>query len=125
MKARQHNKLEHFEDETEIKTSIEQKFLEDLKNIEKENEILKSCLESVSAHEKKMYDQSLRIANNITQRDSKAVANIILNMGFGNRNNISFCTIFELRENVGCGNHNSCTDCIHSWLKSYFTKSKD
>lgn len=91
-----------------------------IKELEKENEILRSISQSVGAFEKEMYDNSLRVAKEIKRRDKKAAANIILNMGFGNRNNVSFCEIFELRENGGCEKHKYCTDCIDAFLKSLY-----
>ena len=90
-----------------------------IKELEAENDALRLCLNSVSAFEKDMHDNSLKLAKEIVCRDSKAVANIILNMGFGNRNNVSFCEIFGLRENGGCEIYRSCTDCIHSYLCMY------
>lgn len=97
---------------------------ERIKELEDENSVLRSLLNSVSAFEKEMHDDSLRLAKEIVQRDSKAVANIILNMGYGNRNNVSFCEIFELRKNGGCEKHKYCTDCIHSFLKEYYSASE-
>lgn len=91
-----------------------------IKELEKENEILRSISQSVGAFEKEMHDDSLRVAKEIKRRDKKAAANIILNMGFGNRNNVSFCEIFELRENGGCEKHKYCTDCIDAFLKSLY-----
>lgn len=76
-----------------------------IKELEKENEILRSITESVGAFEKDMHDKSLQVAREIRRRDRKAAANFILNMGFGNRNNVSFCEIFELKENGGCEKH--------------------
>ena len=91
-----------------------------IKELEKENEILRSITESVGAFEKDMHDKSLQVAREIRRRDRKAAANIILNMGFGNRNNVSFCEIFELKENGGCEKHKYCTDCIDAYLKSVY-----
>lgn len=93
-----------------------------IKELEKENEILRSITESVGAFEKDMHDKSLQVAREIRRRDRKAAANIILNMGFGNRNNVSFCEIFELKENGGCEKHKYCTDCIDAYLKSVYCK---
>lgn len=91
-----------------------------IKELENENAALRSCLEGISVFEKKMHDNSLKVAREIMRRDSKAVANIILNMGFGNRNNVSFCEIFGLREAGGCMEHKYCTDCIHAFLKKHY-----
>ena len=91
-----------------------------IKELEKENEVLRSITESVGAFEKDMHDKSLQVAREIRRRDRKAAANIILNMGFGNRNNVSFCEIFELKENGGCEKHKYCTDCIDAYLKSVY-----
>lgn len=95
---------------------------ERIKELETENDASRSCLSSVSAFEKEMHDNSLRLAKEIVHRDSKAVANIIVNMGFGNQNNVSFCEIFELCKSGGCENHKYCTDCIHSFLCMYIEK---
>mgnify|MGYP001038489139 CR=1 FL=1 len=94
---------------------------ERIRELEAENNALRSCLDSVAGFEKEMHDNSLKLAKEIMRRDSKAVANIILNMGFGNRNNVSFCEIFDLRENDGCKNHRYCTDCIHAFLKKHYS----
>lgn len=88
---------------------------EKMKELLCENEQLRKCLQSVGTFEKEMHDDSLRIAKDIVQRDRKAVANIILNMKFGNMNNVSFCEIFSLKPD-GCQNHERCTDCIHDFL---------
>ena len=90
---------------------------ETIKELQEENKNLRACLESVSRYEMQMHEDSLRIAKEIKRRDEKAIANIILNMSFGNRNNVSFCEIFELRENKGCEKHKYCTDCIHDYIK--------
>ena len=51
----------------EIKTETEDRLL-------KENEALRSCLESVSRYEKESHEFELKIAKDIVERDSKAVA---------------------------------------------------
>lgn len=94
------------------------------KDLEGENKALRSCSESVSAFEKEMHDDSLRVAKETVHRDSKAVANIILNMRFGNRRNVSFCEIFSLKDCGGCQKHECCTDCIHEFLEKHFTVRK-
>ena len=92
---------------------------EKMKELLSENEQLKKCLQSVGTFEKEMHDDSLRVAKDIVQRDRKAVANIILNMKFGNMSNVSFCEIFSLKPG-GCESHQRCTDCIHDFLtKTY------
>lgn len=91
-----------------------------IKELEEENRILHNCLESVSAFEKEMHDNSLKVAKDIVKRDRKAIANIILNMGFGNRYNVSFCEIFELKNIGGCEQNKRCTDCIHEFLEKQF-----
>lgn len=84
-----------------------------------ENEQLKKCLQSIGTFEKEMHDDSLRIAKDIVNRDSKAIANVVLNMSFGNMSNVSFCEIFSLKPD-GCQSHDRCTDCIHDFLaKTY------
>ncbi len=84
---------------------------ERIKELEAENSALRSCLDDVSAFEKEMHDSDLKLAKEIVRRDSKAIANIILNMRFGKQNTVSFCEIFDLRENDGCKNHEYCTLC--------------
>ena len=74
----------------EIKTDTEQRLLDDLKTAERENETLRSCLESVSKYEKERHEFELKCAKDIIERDKKAVANVILNMTFG-KHYVSFC----------------------------------
>lgn len=93
----------------------------EIEELKEENKVLRSCLESVSAYSKKQHDFSLKIAQDIVKRDSKAVANIVLNMRFGNMDNVSFCEIFDLRDTSGCKNHSRCTDCIHEFLQNTFS----
>lgn len=92
---------------------------ERIKELEAENDALRSCLSSVSAFEKEMHDNSLRLAKEIVHRDSKAVANIIVNMGFGNQNNVSFCEIFELCKSGGCENHKYCMYRLYTFISLY------
>lgn len=106
-------------DKIEIKTNTEQKLLDDLKKSEEENEILRSCLDSVSAWEKERKEHSLKIARQTVERDSKPVANIILNMSYDYHTHVSFCDIFNLKEKCGC-EEKYCTECIHKFLKQYF-----
>jgi len=108
------------EEKIEIKTETEEKLLEALKKEELENASLRYCLEGVGKYEKDMHDQALKIAKGIAVRDKKSIANIILNMRFGNRDNVSFCEIFELKEHEGCANYEHCTDCIDAFLKERF-----
>lgn len=87
-----------------------------IKVLEQENEELRSCLESVSRYEKEKHEFELKIAKDIVERDPKAVANVILNMHFGN-SFVGFCEIFGLRDAGRCQKHERCTDCIHEWLR--------
>ena len=95
-----------------------------IKKLKEENQALRDCLNSLATYQKKQHDAALKIAKDIVERDSKAVANIILNMDFGNERNVSFCEIFDLRERGGCNKNKRCTDCIHSFLKKYFQELK-
>lgn len=103
----------------EIKTDTEQRLLDDLKAAEKENDILRSCLENVTRYEKERHEFELKCAKDIVSRDNKAVANVLLNMTFG-KHYVSFCEIFGLKDAGGCEENKRCTDCIHSWLRAYF-----
>lgn len=107
------------EEKIEIKTDTEQRLLDELNAAENENEVLRSCLESVSRYEKERHEFELKCAKDIVGKNSKAVANIILNMTFG-KHFVSFCEIFGLKEAGGCEANERCTDCIHSWLREYF-----
>lgn len=92
----------------------------EIEKLKEENEGLRLCLDGISAYSKEQHDFSLKIAKDIVKRDSKAVANIILNMRFGNMDNVSFCEIFNLRGAGGCNENEKCTDCIHTFLKKNY-----
>ena len=94
--------------------------------LERENEGLKRYIQSLSVNtlEKDMHDVSLRVADEILEINPKSVANIILNMTYGSRNDVSFCEIFGLRASGGCTQHKTCTKCIDAFLEKYY-KERD
>lgn len=95
---------------------------EKIEELKEENAILHRCLQDISAFRKEQHDIALKVGKEIVARDSKAVANIILNMRFGNMDNVTFCEIFDLKSTGGCNENKRCTDCIHAFLEKYFTE---
>lgn len=102
------------------------KQIEELKNENKSllsaNEYFKDEAESFWADLKKRQKFNLEIAQRIVKTDSKAVANIILNMYFGKMpsDSCSFCEFFSLRETGCCKEGLRCTDCIDNYLREYY-----
>lgn len=95
---------------------------EEIEALKEENAILHSCLEDIDAFRKEQHDIALKVGKEIVKRDRKAVANIILNMRFGNMDNVTFCEIFDLKSADGCNENKRCTDCIHAFLERYFAE---
>lgn len=95
-----------------------------IKELEKENEYYKHEAESFWAEECKRKQVHLELAQHIAERDSKAIANIILNMYFGKipSDSVSFCEIFNLRGNGRCKEGIKCTDCIDNFLREHYAK---
>lgn len=109
---------------------------EKIKQLEKENKELKNAneyykseCESYWADLQKRQKFNLAIAQKIVKTDSKAIANIILNMYFGKMPSDScrFCEIFDLKGKGYCKEDLRCTDCIDSFLKQHYENdaSKD
>ena len=66
-----------------------------------------------------LFDKELR---RIVKTDSKAIANIILNMYFGKMpsDSCGFCEIFGLKEKGCCKDDLRCTDCIDNFLRQHY-----
>ncbi|MCI8371289.1 MAG: hypothetical protein HFI75_02645 [Lachnospiraceae bacterium] len=66
---------------------------------------------------------NLAIAQKIVKTDGKAIANIILNMHFGEipSDSCSFCEIFNLRGKGCCEDDLRCTDCIDDFLRQHYS----
>ena len=67
---------------------------------------------------------NLEIAQKIAQTDSKAIANIILNMYFGKMpsDSCSFCEILDLKGKGCCKESLRCTDCIDNFLRQHYSE---
>lgn len=90
----------------------------------KERDFYKSEAENIWAAFEKNKACNLKCAQCIAEHDSKAVANIILNMYFGKipSDSVGFCEIFGLKEKGHCADGKCCTDCIDSFLMEYYLK---
>ncbi|RKJ46550.1 hypothetical protein D7X98_04125 [bacterium 1XD8-76] len=104
------------------KERIEQleKELEELKNA---SEYYRDECNSFWADLRKRQKFNLEIAQKIVKTDSKAIANIILNMYFGKMpsDSCGFCEIFGLK-GIGCCKENlRCTDCIDNFLRQHYS----
>ncbi len=103
---------------------------EKIEQLEKEVQELKSANEyykgecgSYWAGLRKSQKSHLELAQKIVRIDSKAVANIILNMYFGKMpgDSCSFCEIFDLKGKGCCKEDLRCTDCIDSFLRQHYS----
>ena len=96
-----------------------QKQIEELQNA---MEYYKSEANSYWADLIKRQKFNLEIAQKIVKTDSKAIANIILNMFFGKMpsDSVGFCEIFDLKERGCCKDDLRCTDCIDKFLSEYY-----
>ena len=104
---------------------------ERIEQLEKEVEELKKCKEyykmecnSFWAELSKRQKFHLEIAQKTVKTDSKAIANIILNMHFGKMpsDGCSFCEIFDLKGKGCCKENLRCTDCIDNFLHKHYTE---
>lgn len=100
-----------------------QEYEQRIQELEKEKQYWKDEANSVWAELKKRQQINLEIAQRIVKIDSKAIANIILNMYFGKMpsDSCSFCEIFDLKGKGCCKEGLRCTDCIDNFLKEHYT----
>lgn len=93
-----------------------------IEELSKANEYFNNEVNCFWADLRKRQKFNLEIAQRIVKTDSKAVANIILNMYFGKMpsDSVGFCEIFDLKGKGCCKEGLRCTDCIHDFLKEYF-----
>lgn len=99
-----------------------QEYEQRIQELEKEKQYWKDEANSVWAELKKHQQINLEIAQRIVKTDSKAIANIILNMYFGKMpsDSCSFCEIFDLKGKGCCKEGLRCTDCIDNFLKEHY-----
>ena len=108
----------------ENKKTIEE--LEHLLALEKEHtkqlmedfQMLEESLNNPYSYETLKQQMRIKSYKDILSRDSKSIANIILNMG-----GLDFCIAAGLNEK-GCCNYKYCTDCIHDYLVKAFVPEK-
>lgn len=95
-------------------------------DVSREKDYYKNEAESFWAELKKNQKLHLEIAQRIVKTDSKAVANIILNMYFGKMpsDSCSFCEIFDLKGKGCCKEGRRCTDCIDDFLREYYKANR-
>lgn len=103
---------------------------ERIEQLEKELEELKNAsgyyrdeCNSFWADLRKRQKFNLEIAQKIVKTDSKAIANIILNMYFGKMpsDSCGFCEIFDLKGRGCCKENLRCTDCIDNFLRQHYS----
>jgi len=111
----------------EKKGMADKEQIERLKNeieeLKKENKYYKGECNGYWAGLRKQKKLNLGIAQKIVKIDSKAIANIILNMYFGKipSDSCSFCEIFDLRGKGCCKENLRCTDCIDNFLRQHYS----
>lgn len=95
----------------------------EVEELEEESEYYKGECNSFWADLRKMQKFNLEIARKIVKTDSKAIANIILNMYFGKMPSDScrFCEIFDLKGRGCCKEDLCCTDCIDNFLRQHYS----
>lgn len=93
-----------------------------IEELEKANEYFRGEVNSYWADLRNRQKFNLEIAQKIVKVDSKAIANIILNMYFGKMpsDSISFCEIFDLKGKGCCKEDLRCTDCIDNFLRKHY-----
>lgn len=107
----------------------EEKTIEELEHllaVEKEHsarlletcDMLEEVLNNPYGYEAMKQQMKIKTYKDILSRDSKPIANLILNMG-----GLDFCQAVGLNDNCGCS-HKSCTDCIHDYLLEKFSPEK-
>lgn len=96
----------------------------ELKELKKESEYYKGECKSFWAELVERQKCNLEIAQKIAQTDSKAIANIILNMHFGKMpsDSCGFCEIFNLKGKGCCKESLRCTDCIDNFLQQHYSE---
>lgn len=94
-----------------------------IKELENENQYWRDEANSLWADLRNCQKRNLEIAQKIVKIDSKAIANIILNMYFGKMpsDSCSFCEIFDLKGKGCCKEGLRCTDCIDNFLREHYT----
>ena len=107
----------------ENKKTIEE--LEHLLALEKERtkqfmdafQVLEESLNNPYSYETLKHQMKMKSYKDIMSRDSKPIANLILNIG-----GLDFCEAVDLKKNGGCG-PKYCTDCIHDYLEKTFSST--
>lgn len=91
--------------------------------LKKANKYYKEECNSLWADLRERQKFNLEIAQKIAKIDSKAIANIILNMYFGKMpsDSCSFCEIFDLKGKGCCKEDLRCTDCIDNFLRQHYS----
>lgn len=95
-----------------------------LKTLQEGYEYYRGEAESFWAGLRKRQELNLEIAQKVVMIDSKAIANIILNMYFGKMpgDSVGFCEIFGLKEKGSCKDGERCTDCIDNFLRQHYSE---
>jgi len=91
-----------------------------IKTLIENNELMMDSIDDPYTYKAMRRAFKIKSYKDIRNRDSKPIANIILNMA-----GMDFCDTFDLRENGSCEKFKSCTDCIHDYLSSEYGKVKE
>lgn len=98
-----------------------------IKELKEANEYFRGEVNSYWADLRNRQKFNLEIAQKIVNVDSKAIANIILNMYFGKipSDSVGFCEIFDLKGKGCCKEGLCCTDCIDDFLRQYYQANQN